>query len=79
VSQSAYAITCRLLLAPLCTFSSGRLDLKVVIKGVVENHTCGAFGTRIPIGLSVWLRVEGIDIAACSIRTQLSERDSLTG
>ena len=59
--------------------SSEPLDLEVEVMGVVENHTGAAWGGRIPMGLSVWLRTGGIDIAVCSIRTQLFERDSLTG
>ncbi len=59
--------------------SSNPLDLEVEVMGVVDNHTGGAWGGRIPMGLSVWLRTSGIDIAVCSIRTQLFERDSLTG
>ncbi|WP_429252289.1 MlrC C-terminal domain-containing protein [Paraburkholderia sp. GAS333] len=59
--------------------SAGPLDLDVEVTGVVDNHTGGAWGGRIPMGLSVWLRTGGIDIAVCSIRTQLIERDSLTG
>ncbi|WP_454805398.1 M81 family metallopeptidase [Paraburkholderia fungorum] len=59
--------------------SSDPVDLKVEVMGVVDNHSGGAWGGRIPMGLSVWLRAGGIDIAVCSIRTQLFERDSLTG
>ncbi|WP_290439538.1 MlrC C-terminal domain-containing protein [Paraburkholderia fungorum] len=59
--------------------SADPLDLDVEVMGVVHDHTGGAWGGRIPMGLSVWLRTGGIDIAVCSIRTQLIERDSLTG
>ncbi|WP_144108080.1 M81 family metallopeptidase [Paraburkholderia sp. BCC1886] len=59
--------------------SADPLDLEVEVMGVVDDHTGAAWGGRIPMGLSVWLRTGGIDIAVCSIRTQLFERDSLTG
>jgi microcystin degradation protein MlrC len=63
-----------------CGPSSGDpLDLEVEIKGVVEEHTAGVFGQRQPMGRSVWVHSRGIDIAVCSIRTQVYERDAFTG
>lgn len=63
-----------------CGPSSGDpIDLEVEVKGVVENHTAGVFGQRQLMGRSVWLHSRGIDIAVCSIRTQVFERDAFTG
>ena len=63
-----------------CGPSSGDpLDLEVEVKGVVEDHTGGVFGQRQPMGRSVWLHSRGIEIAVCSIRTQVYERDAFTG
>lgn len=63
-----------------CGPSSGDpIDLEVEVKGVVENHSAGVFGQRQPMGRSVWLHSSGIDIAVCSIRTQVYERDAFTG
>lgn len=59
--------------------SGDPLDLEVEVKGVVENHEAGVFGQRQPMGRSVWLHSNGIDIAVCSIRTQVFERDAFTG
>jgi len=59
--------------------SSDPIDLVVEVKGVVENHSAGVFGQRQPMGRSVWLHSCGIDIAVCSIRTQVYERDAFTG
>jgi len=63
-----------------CGPSSGDpIDLEVEVKGVVEEHTAGVFGQRQPMGRSVWLHSRGIDIAVCSVRTQVYERDAFTG
>jgi microcystin degradation protein MlrC len=63
-----------------CGPSSGdAIDLEVEVKGVVEDHTAGVFGQRQPMGRSVWLHSRGIDIAVCSVRTQVYERDAFTG
>jgi microcystin degradation protein MlrC len=63
-----------------CGPSSGDpIDLEVEVKSVVEEHTAGVFGQRQPMGRSVWLHSRGIDIAVCSIRTQVYERDAFTG
>jgi microcystin degradation protein MlrC len=59
--------------------SGAPIDLQVEVKGVVENHSAGVFGQRQPMGRCVWLRSRGIDIAVCSIRTQVYERDAFTG
>ncbi|MCH8616627.1 M81 family metallopeptidase [Sphingomonas sp. SM33] len=63
-----------------CGPTSGEpIDLEVEVRGVVENHSAGVFGQRQPMGRSVWLHSRGIDIAVCSIRTQVYERDAFTG
>jgi microcystin degradation protein MlrC len=63
-----------------CGPSSGDpLDLEVEVMAVVENHSAGVFGQRQPMGRSVWLRSQDIDIVVCSIRTQVYERDAFTG
>lgn len=59
--------------------SGDPLDLEVEVRNVVEDHTAGVFGQRQPMGRSVWLHSGGIDIAVCSIRTQVYERDAFTG
>ena len=60
-------------------WSGQPLDLAVDMMGVAENHSQGVFGQRQAMGLSVWLRHEGIDIAVCSVRTQVFEPDAFTG
>ncbi|MGH8031079.1 MAG: M81 family metallopeptidase [Luteimonas sp.] len=63
-----------------CGPSSGDpLDLEVEVMGVVEDHTEDAFGSRQPMGRSVWLRCQQIDIAVCSVRTQVFSPDAFTG
>lgn len=63
-----------------CGETSGDpIDLEVEVKAVVENHSAGVFGQRQPMGRSVWLHSRGIDIAVCSVRTQVYERDAFIG
>lgn len=59
--------------------SGDPIDLTVEVKGIVENHSATALGGRQPMGLSVWLHANGIDIAVCSIRTQTFAPDAFTG
>lgn len=60
-------------------WSGAPVDLAVEVMGVVEAHSQGVFGQRQPMGRSVWLRHQGIDIAVCSVRTQVFEPDAFTG
>ncbi|WP_408589854.1 M81 family metallopeptidase [Novosphingobium sp.] len=60
-------------------WSGQPVDLAVEVMGVVEDHSQGVFGQRQPMGRSVWLRHNGLDIAVCSVRTQVFEPDAFTG
>jgi len=63
-----------------CGASSGDpIDLPVEVMGVVEDHTTMVFGGRQRMGRSVWLRTGGVDIAVCSVRTQVFDPDAFTG
>jgi microcystin degradation protein MlrC len=60
--------------------SGDPLDLRVVVRAVVEDHTQTALGTRERLGTCV--RVEaanGVHIVLCSIRTQTYGTDAFTG
>lgn len=60
--------------------SGDPLDLRVVVRAVVEDHTQSALGTRERLGTCV--RVEaanGVHIVLCSIRTQTYGTDAFTG
>ena len=59
--------------------SGSPIDLEVEVRAVVESHDQGVFGARQPMGLSVWLRAQNIDMVVCSIRTQVFEPDAFTG
>lgn len=79
-AEAGVGATINVRLGGKCGPSSGDpLDLEVEVKGVVEDHTAGVFGQRQPMGRSVWLHSRGIDIAVCSVRTQVYERDAFTG
>jgi microcystin degradation protein MlrC len=59
--------------------SGDAVDLRVEVRNVLEAHDQGVFGQRQPLGRSVWLHSEGVDILVCSVRTQVFERDAFTG
>lgn len=60
-------------------WSGQPVDLDVAVMGVVENHSQSVFGQRQSMGRAVWLRHQDIDIAVCSVRTQVFEPDAFTG
>lgn len=64
-----------------CGPSSGDpVDLRVVVKAVVEQHSQSAMGARAPLGTSVWVQAEnGIDIVLASVRSQVFGTDAFTG
>jgi microcystin degradation protein MlrC len=60
--------------------SSEPLDVVAVVKAVREPYDQAGLGTsRVPMGLSVWLDVEGVDVILNSIRTQVFSPDAFTG
>jgi microcystin degradation protein MlrC len=63
--------------------SGDPIDLTVTVMRCVANHSEGVFGSRQPLGNSVWLRhthEKGhIDIAVSAIRAQVYEPDAFTG
>lgn len=64
-----------------CGGASGDpLDLRVTVRAVSESHTQhGLGGTPEPLGLSVWISCDGIDIVVISIRSQVFSPDVFTG
>jgi len=64
-----------------CGPSSGvPLDLRVQVKAVREGYSQTAFpGTRMDMGLTVWLQHGGITILANSVRSQVFHPDLFTG
>jgi microcystin degradation protein MlrC len=64
-----------------CGASSGDpLDLLVTVRAIREAHTqIGLGGAPEPLGLSVWLDSDGIDIVVISIRSQVFSPDAFTG
>jgi microcystin degradation protein MlrC len=64
-----------------CGASSGDpLDVMVTVRAVRESHTqVGLGGSPEPMGLSVWLACDGIDVVVNSIRGQVFSPDAFTG
>jgi microcystin degradation protein MlrC len=55
-------------------------DLAVVVRAVRDSHDQAGLGdSRVAMGLSVWLAIDGIDVVVNSIRTQTFAPDAFTG
>jgi microcystin degradation protein MlrC len=60
--------------------SGDPLDVVVRVAAIRENHDQTTMGhSRGPMGLSVWLQIEGIDVVVNSHRTQTFAPDAFTG
>ena len=67
-----------------CGPTSGQpVDLRVVVRAVVENHSQSALGTRERLGTCVWVETVGeaggLHLLLSSIRTQTYGTDAFTG
>lgn len=64
-----------------CGPASGEyLDLTVRVRAISEAHDQTGLGfSRVPMGLSVWVSADGVDIVLNSIRTQTFAPDAFTG
>jgi microcystin degradation protein MlrC len=64
-----------------CGPASGMpVDMRVVVRAIVENHTQSALTTRERLGTCVWLEAaNGLHIVLSSIRTQTYGTDAFTG
>ncbi|WP_426701078.1 M81 family metallopeptidase [Rhodanobacter sp. Col0626] len=64
-----------------CGEASGSpLDVMATVRAVREQHDQHGLGSaRQPMGLSVWLECDGIDVVVNSIRTQVFAPDAFTG
>jgi microcystin degradation protein MlrC len=64
-----------------CGPTSGTpLDLVGTVRAVDAAHSQGGLGpSRSPMGLSVWIEADGIDIVVCSRRQQTFSPDAFTG
>lgn len=60
--------------------SGDPVDVRVVVRAVVEDHTQSALGARERLGTSVWVETSsGLHIVLASIRTQTYGTDAFTG
>ena len=55
------------------------LDLTVQVLALHDAHSQASFGARRQLGRSAWLGCGGVDIALCSVRTQVFDPDAFTG
>ncbi|WP_430391690.1 M81 family metallopeptidase [Dyella sp. 20L07] len=64
-----------------CGEASGEhLDVEVTVRAIREHHDQqGLGGARQPMGLSVWIDCQGIDVVVNSVRTQVFGPDAFTG
>ncbi|MDB5367719.1 MAG: hypothetical protein JWM77_3646 [Rhodospirillales bacterium] len=64
-----------------CGPASGTpIDLVGTVRAIEETHAQGGLGpARQPMGLSVWIEADGMDIVVCSQRTQTFSPDAFTG
>jgi microcystin degradation protein MlrC len=60
--------------------SGASVDIRGTVRGVAENHWQTSIGeTRQPMGRSVWIETEGIDVVVCTVRSQVFAPDLFTG
>ena len=60
--------------------SSDPLDVTATVRGIAEDFRQSGLGTsKTRMGLSVWLRIDGVDVVVNSIRTQVFCPDAFTG
>jgi len=64
-----------------CGAASGNpLDLVITVRAIAERHDQRDLGgSRVPLGASVWVEANGIDIVINSIRAQTLSPDAFTG
>jgi microcystin degradation protein MlrC len=62
------------------TASGDPADLSVLVMAVRDPHDQAGLGdSRVAMGLTVWLRIDGVDVVVNSIRTQTFAPDAFTG
>ena len=61
--------------------SGDPLDLRVTVRAIVDDHRQTAMDSSAPapLGRSVWVSVDGIDIVLASVRSQVFFPDAFTG
>jgi len=64
-----------------CGPASGQpLDVRATVKACKEEHWQGGLGaSTVPLGLSAWIEVDGIDVVVVSVRTQVFDPLVFTG
>jgi microcystin degradation protein MlrC len=56
------------------------MDVVATVKAFVPGHSQQDLGPgRCPMGDSVWLQIDGIDVVVMSVRTQIFSPDAFTG
>jgi microcystin degradation protein MlrC len=64
-----------------CGAASGEpLDIHAVVRGCRENHSQSGLGDSVsPLGLTVWIEIDGIDVIVNTMRTQVYSPEVFTG
>jgi len=64
-----------------CGAASGDpIDVEVIVRGIKDSHDQAALGdSRVSLGASVWLDINGVDVVVNSIRDQTFAPDAFTG
>jgi microcystin degradation protein MlrC len=80
-TEAGIGTTLALRLGGKCGITSGDpIDLEVTVRGIKNSHDQAALGaSRVSLGASVWLEVDGVDIVVISIRDQIFAPDAFTG
>jgi microcystin degradation protein MlrC len=80
-AEAGVGATLPLRLGGKCGPASGEsMDVMATVKAFVADHTQQDLGpSRCPMGDSVWLQINGIDVVVMSVRTQTFSPDAFTG
>ncbi|MEO6967618.1 MAG: M81 family metallopeptidase [Rhodanobacteraceae bacterium] len=80
-ADAGVGATLALRLGGKCGVASGQsIDVTATVKAIKIDHDQAGLGpTRVNMGLSIWIEIEGIDVVINSIRTQVFSPDAFTG
>jgi len=79
--EAGVGATLALRLGGKCGMASGEpLDIHAVVRAYRENHIQRGLGDSVsPLGLTVWIEVDGIDVVVNTIRTQVYSPEVFSG
>jgi len=79
--EAGVGATLALRLGGKCGMASGEpLDIHAVVRAYRENHIQRGLGDSVsPLGLTIWIEVDGIDVVVNTIRTQVYSPEVFSG